>query len=83
MNILYFAWIREMVGKGQETVELPDTVTTAAELLDWLAGRGENYARALQQPSLVRIAMDQVHVGPETPIREAREIALFPPMTGG
>jgi molybdopterin synthase sulfur carrier subunit len=51
--------------------------------MTWLAGRGEEYAHAFANPRVVRAAIDRTHVKAETPIAGAREIAFFPPMTGG
>jgi molybdopterin synthase sulfur carrier subunit len=83
MKILYFAWIRERIGKAEETVEPPASVQTVADLVQWLAGRGEEYAHAFENRKIVRAAIDRVHVRPDTRLSGAREIALFPPMTGG
>lgn len=83
MKILYFAWIRERVGKQEEVVEPPASVTTVEDLLSWLRGRGEEYANAFGNPKVVRAAIDKLHVAPTTKIANAREIAFFPPMTGG
>ncbi|HEY8268827.1 MAG TPA: molybdopterin converting factor subunit 1 [Xanthobacteraceae bacterium] len=83
MKVLYFAWIRERVGKAEEDVSPPASVATVGELVQWLAGRGEEYAYAFDNPKIVRAAIDRVHVQPQAAIKGAREIALFPPMTGG
>lgn len=83
MKIVYFAWVRERVGKPEETVDVPAGVTTVAELAAWLATRGEEYAYAFENPGVVRAAIDKRHVKPDTPIAGAGEIAFFPPMTGG
>ena len=83
MKILYFAWIRERVGKAEEDLSLPTAVQTVGDLVQWLRGRGEEYAYAFDNPKVVRAAIDRVHVKPETKLAGAREIALFPPMTGG
>ncbi len=83
MKLLYFAWIRERVGKPEEDVALPVSVTTVGELIEWLKGRGEEYAHAFDNPKVVRAAIDKVHVRADAKIAGAREIALFPPMTGG
>jgi sulfur-carrier protein len=83
MKVLYFAWIRERVGKTEEVVEPPASVQTVADLVQWLAGRGEEYAYAFENRKAVRAALDRVHVRPDTKLSGAREIALFPPMTGG
>ena len=83
MKILYFAWMRERVGKPEEEIEPPAGVGTVGELMTWLSGRGEEYAYAFENPRVVRAAIDRTHVKAEAPIAGAREIAFFPPMTGG
>ena len=83
MKVLYFAWVRERIGKGEEIVEPPSTVATVTDLIAWLAGRGEEYAYAFEKPKVIRAAIDQAHVKPDAAISGAREIAFFPPMTGG
>ncbi|RIK99580.1 MAG: molybdopterin converting factor subunit 1 [Proteobacteria bacterium] len=83
MKVLYFAWVRERIGKAEETIEPPAAVRTVGELIAWLASRGEEYARAFERPQVIRAAIDQTHVRADTAIAGAREIALFPPMTGG
>jgi molybdopterin synthase sulfur carrier subunit len=83
MKVLYFAWIRERVGKPEEEIAPPASVATVAQLVEWLKGRGEEYAYAFENPKVVRAAIDRVHVQPTAAIKNAREIALFPPMTGG
>jgi molybdopterin synthase sulfur carrier subunit len=83
MRLKYFAWVRERIGKTEETIEPPPSVQTVAELMAWLAGRGETYAHAFETPRVIRAAIDHAHVKPDTAIAGAREIAFFPPMTGG
>jgi sulfur-carrier protein len=83
VKILYFAWVRERVGKAEETVEPPSAVETVGDLMGWLAGRGEEYAHAFDNPKVIRAAIDRAHVKANTAIAGAREIAFFPPMTGG
>lgn len=83
VNLVYFAWVRERVGRGQETAELPADLATVADLVAWLKSRGEGYAAAFENEAVVRAAIDHVHVKPNAPIAGAREIAFFPPMTGG
>jgi sulfur-carrier protein len=83
LKILYFAWVRERVGKAEETVEPPAAVATVGDLMGWLAGRGEEYAHAFDNPKVIRAAIDRAHVKANTAIAGAREIAFFPPMTGG
>ena len=83
MKLLYFAWVRERIGRPEEEIELPPEVTTVSELLGWLKGRGPEYEYALSEPRAVRVAVDRVHVQRDRSLEGAREIALFPPMTGG
>jgi len=83
MKVLYFAWVRERIGKGEEMVEPPLSVRTVSDLIGWLSGRGEEYAYAFERPTVIRAAIDRKHVKPEAAISGAREIAFFPPMTGG
>lgn len=83
MKVLYFAWVRERIGKAEETVEPPPAVRTVADLMQWLGGRGEEYANAFAAPRTIRAAIDRAHVAPDAAIAGAREIAFFPPMTGG
>ncbi|GLK86555.1 molybdopterin converting factor subunit 1 [Ancylobacter defluvii] len=83
MKILYFAWVRERIGREAEEVEAPDEVRTVAELAAFLAARGEGYAEAFKEPKVVRAAIDRRHARPDAAIAGAREIAFFPPMTGG
>jgi molybdopterin synthase sulfur carrier subunit len=80
---LYFAWVREKIGFPEESVELPGSVATVADLVDWLKDRGPQYGDAFARPQVVRAALDRVHVKPSTPLGAAREIAFFPPVTGG
>ncbi|MDN2565007.1 molybdopterin converting factor subunit 1 [Aquibium sp. A9E412] len=83
MKLVYFAWVRERIGTSEEEVTPPAGVETVADLIGWLSGRGEGYAAALAHPEVIRVAMDQEHVAHDTPLGGAREVALFPPMTGG
>ena len=83
MKLLYFAWVRERIGKAQEEVAVPAGVATVADLVTWLSQRGEEYAHAFENPKIIRTAIDRAHVRPDTAIAGAREIAFFPPMTGG
>lgn len=83
MQILYFAWVREAVGVDGEQLALPQSVSTVAALLDWLAGRSPGHAAALADRSRIRVAVDQQFATADTPVSGAREIAVFPPVTGG
>ena len=83
MKLLYFAWVRERMGLAEEEFAPPPGVTTVAELIGHLAARDEACAHAFENPRVIRTAIDRVHVKPEAPIAGAKEIAFFPPMTGG
>jgi molybdopterin synthase sulfur carrier subunit len=83
VTLRYFAWVRERIGKTDEVVELPAGIRTIADLVAWLAGRGEEYAYAFENPKVVRAAIDRAHVRADAAVAGAREIAFFPPMTGG
>lgn len=83
MKLVYFAWVRERVGKADETVSPPPGTDTVADLVAWLKSRGEEYAHAFENEGVVRTAVDRVHAKPDSPIAGATEIAFFPPMTGG
>ncbi|WP_277979730.1 molybdopterin converting factor subunit 1 [Sphingomonas phyllosphaerae] len=83
MRLLYFAWVRERVGVGEEEVTPPPSVTTVAELVAWLAAASERHAAAFAQPARLRAAVDQAFVPLEASIAGAREVAIFPPVTGG
>jgi len=82
MKVIYFAWVRERVGKAEETIDPPPSVRTINDLIQWLVGRGEEYAHAFEKP-VVRAAIDRIHVKLDASIVGAGEIAFFPPMTGG
>lgn len=82
-EILYFAWVREAIGKSGDRVDPPATVATVADLIDWLATRGGGYAEAFADPRRIRAAIDQKFVPLEAPLKGVRELALFPPVTGG
>lgn len=83
MKVVYFAWLRERIQRPEEEIDFPPGVRTVADALAHLATRGEEYAYAFEKPEIIRAALDKKHVKPETPIAGAREIAFFPPMTGG
>jgi molybdopterin synthase sulfur carrier subunit len=83
MKLKYFAWVRERIGMAEETIEPPTNVRTVEELIAWLSGRSEAYAYAFEKPRVIRAAIDHTHVKSDAAIAGAREIAFFPPMTGG
>ncbi|HWP15918.1 MAG TPA: molybdopterin converting factor subunit 1 [Xanthobacteraceae bacterium] len=83
MRLLYFAWVKEKVGHASEEVAIPENVATVAELIAWLKSRGPEFANAFEREQVIRAAIDQSHVRHDARIGAAREIAFFPPVTGG
>ncbi|HJZ32924.1 MAG TPA: molybdopterin converting factor subunit 1 [Hyphomicrobiaceae bacterium] len=83
VKLMYFAWVREKIGRAEEELELPAGIATVAELIDWLKQQGPQYAEAFRRAEVVRAAINQTHVQPSASIAGAAEIAFFPPVTGG
>lgn len=83
MKLLYFAWLRTRTGVAEEEVTPPPEVADVATLLQWLKGRSAGHAAALEDLSVVRVAVNQEYARPEDPVRPGDEVALFPPVTGG
>jgi molybdopterin synthase sulfur carrier subunit len=83
MKAVYFAWVRERIGKAEEEIAPPADVATVGDLIAWLSRRGDQYAYAFEKASIIRAAIDRAHVKHDSSIAGAREIAFFPPMTGG
>ena len=84
MKLVYFAWLRERLGINEEEVSLPAEVTTIAELLSWQKSRDERFADVFEHSDIIQVAIDQKHVlSREAKLEDAKEIAMFPPMTGG
>jgi len=83
MRLLYFAWVKEKAGIAAEEIEPPADVATIAELIVWLKTRGPEFANAFARSEVIRAAIDQTHVRHDAKIAGAREIAFFPPVTGG
>jgi molybdopterin synthase sulfur carrier subunit len=83
IDILYFAWVREAVGAGCEQVDPPAAAQSVADLIDWLATRSAGHAEAFADRTRLRAAVDQAFVPLTASIADAREVAIFPPVTGG
>ncbi len=83
MRLLYFAWVKEKVGHATEDVDVPVDIATVAELMAWLKTRGPEFAHAFERAEVIRAAIDQTHARHDAKIGGAREIAFFPPVTGG
>ncbi|MDF0545775.1 molybdopterin converting factor subunit 1 [Sphingobium sp. H39-3-25] len=83
LSLIYFAWVREAVGRDSEQISLPREDMRVADVIAMLAAQGGGYAEAFAQPDRLRAALDQQFVPMETLIGKGRELALFPPVTGG
>ena len=83
LTVLYFAWVREAIGIGEEQVAPPAEVNDVADLVAWLADRSAGHAEAFRDRSRLRAAVDQAFVALDASIADAREVAIFPPVTGG
>lgn len=83
MKLLYFAWLRQKIGKAEENLDVPADITQVGQLLDWLETLGPNYATALKERKAVKVAVNQDYVGLNHPVKAGDEVALFPPVTGG
>ena len=83
VTLLYFAWVHERIGRGEEQIDLPAGVVTVADVIEMLAARGEGYRAAFAERAKIRVAVDLAMATPATTVGDAREIAFFPPVTGG
>ncbi|HEY9081451.1 molybdopterin converting factor subunit 1 [Magnetovibrio sp.] len=83
MKVLYFAWLKEKTGTGQEEFDLPDGVSDVSGLIGWLKGRGDGFADAFANEAVVRVAVNQEHVATDHALVNGDEVAFFPPVTGG
>lgn len=83
VKVLYFSWIKEKIGTGEESLPLPDSVQTVDDLVTWLKTQSSGHEAAFNEIEKVRVAIDQVHVPFSANVTGAAEIAFFPPVTGG
>lgn len=83
LTVLYFAWVKEKVGRGAETLTPPQNIATVAALMDWLSTLSPGHAAAFADRRMIKAALDQQHVDHAAALGEAREVAFFPPVTGG
>ncbi len=83
VTLKYFAWVRERVGTGEERLTLPASAGTVRDVISWLKQRGDNYAAAFEREDIIRAALDHIHATHDASVKGAREIAFFPPVTGG
>lgn len=82
-RLLYFSWVRERIGVASEERDIPASILSVEQFLVWLSQQGDQYENALTDTASLRVALDQTHVTADAPLNGAREIAIFPPMTGG
>ncbi|MCB1517601.1 MAG: molybdopterin converting factor subunit 1 [Hyphomicrobiaceae bacterium] len=83
MKILYFAWLRERLNRGEETIDPPADIATVSDLMDWLAASDEGIDLVFENRDLIRVAVDDELVEHDETIAGAETVAFFPPMTGG
>jgi len=83
VTLLYFAWVRQTLGKTQETLALPSDIATVAELAAYLTTLGPDYAAVFANPARLRAAVNQEHARFDAQINADDEVAFFPPVTGG
>ena len=81
IDVMYFAWVRERIGEPKERIETD--AATVMDLVEELRARGERYAAAFADVTSLRVAIDQELTEFDAPLAGAREVAFFPPMTGG
>jgi len=83
VKILYFARVRQIVGRSEDRIEIPASIATVSELIDFLSQRDEGCAAAFADRRTLRAAVDKAHVQLDASLLGAREVAFFPPVTGG
>ncbi len=83
LSVLYFARLRDLIGRAGEELEIPPGVTTVGQLRAWLTQRGAPWSGAFEQVRSVRAAVDQAMATDATALRDGAEVAFFPPVTGG
>ena len=83
MKVLYFSWLKEKIGKGEEQLDLPEGVSDVQSLLDWMKGRGDGFTDAFANDAIIRVAVNHEYVERNHAVQTGDEIAIFPPVTGG
>ncbi|MEL6875952.1 MAG: molybdopterin converting factor subunit 1 [Pseudomonadota bacterium] len=83
LDIVYFAWVKERLGKTEDGLDIPEDIRTVEDVIDHLCGRGDIYDQVFADRSRLRFALDQQLVQLDAKLADARELAIFPPVTGG
>jgi sulfur-carrier protein len=83
MKILYFAWLRERIGTASEELQLPENIKDVDGLVEHLKSQGDGYSHAFEEPSLIKVAVNQDFAKGTTTVSNSDEVAFFPPVTGG
>jgi molybdopterin synthase sulfur carrier subunit len=83
VKLVYFAWVRQKIGRGEETLDVPASTKTVGALAEWLRAKGGGYAEAFADMKRLRAAVNQEHTTFDAAISANDEVAFFPPVTGG
>lgn len=83
INIVYFAWVKERLGRDQEAVDLPEVIENVGQLIEHLQNHGPAYRDVFSDLKKLRFALDQDFVGLDALLCDVEELAIFPPVTGG
>lgn len=83
LNVVYFSWVKERVGRDQDIIDCPENAETVAQILEFLQSKDAVYQEVFADLKKLRFALDQDFVGLETLLGSAKELAIFPPVTGG
>ncbi len=83
LNIVYFAWVKERLGRGEERIEIPEGVDDISALINYLIRKESAYNDVFSDLAKLRFALDQDFVSIDAPLMNAEELAIFPPVTGG
>lgn len=83
LNVVYFSWVKERIGREQDCIDCPENVETVGQILEYLQSKDAVYQDVFADLKKLRFALDQDFVGLEAPLGTAKELAIFPPVTGG
>ena len=83
MIIKYFSWVKDIVGKSEETISISSDIDTPEKLIDFLITINDQYKKAFSKRSTIKVAQNKIYISKSTKIKNDDEIAFFPPVTGG